>query len=82
MKADEAIIALLLERGADKTCCPSEVARRLAGPDEDWRDRMGDVHAATQKMYGDGSVAISWKGKPRAVSDGPYRIALRGASAN
>ncbi|MFW5634767.1 MAG: DUF3253 domain-containing protein, partial [Erythrobacter sp.] len=35
MTAEQAILALLEERGPGRTICPSEAARRLAGPQGD-----------------------------------------------
>lgn len=72
--ATEAILTLLAQRGTGATICPSEAARRLA-PDA-WRDRMSEVHAATDVLLADGRVRLSWKGEPLAARDGPYRIAL------
>lgn len=79
MSGVEALIAAMLhERGAGKTLCPSEVARALAGPDGDWRGRMAEVHAGVDRMLTVGSVALSWQGASLAQRSGPYRIALPG----
>lgn len=72
--AVDAITAMLTERGAGKTLCPSEVARVLAGADGDWRARMMDVHAATDDLVECGAIAISWQRERLARRDGPYRI--------
>jgi hypothetical protein len=61
-------------RGAGRTFCPSEVARRLAGPEGDWRSRMEDVHAAVDRLLAQGSIAISWRGRPLPRRAGPYRV--------
>lgn len=66
--------AMLAERGPDKTLCPSEVARTLAGATGDWRSRMDEVHAGADAMLTEGVGALSWKGKPTPKRDGPYRI--------
>lgn len=80
--AREAIIALLDSRAHDATVCPSEVARVLAGNDDqggtDWRLRMPVVHAAVDQLLTDGSVGLSWKGQMLSTRNGPYRI-RRGA---
>lgn len=68
------IRAMLAERGPDKTLCPSEVARALAGVDGEWRNRMDEVHAAADALLAEGAVALSWKGAPLRTRDGPYRI--------
>lgn len=77
MSGVEALIAAMLhDRGAGKTLCPSEVARALAEPDGDWRGRMSEVHSGVDRMLAVGSVALSWQGAPMAQRSGPYRIAL------
>lgn len=72
--AMSAIAALLAERGPGKTVCPSEVARRLAGGGPDWRAEMARVHGAVDLMAGEGTIALSWKGRALPARDGPYRI--------
>ncbi|KQN71295.1 DUF3253 domain-containing protein [Sphingomonas sp. Leaf62] len=67
-----AILDLLARRAAGATICPSEVARALSP--EDWRSMMPSVHAAVDRLVQDGSVRLSWKGKPLATRSGPYRI--------
>lgn len=74
MKAAKAISSLLAERAATATICPSEAARLLAGPAGDWRAEMETVHRAAREMAAAGEIVTSWKGEPRAVDDGPYRI--------
>ncbi len=66
---------LLTERGPEKTICPSEAARLLAGDDGDWRARMNDVHAAAQVLVDEGTAKLSWKGQTRLTAQGAYRIA-------
>ncbi len=73
----EAILSLLEKRGGDKTICPSEAARLLAGDGGDWREQMGPVHAASQSLVDAGKVELSWKGQSRLTAQGPYRIAAR-----
>jgi len=75
--AGEVILALLDERGADGTICPSEAAKRLAGMQGDWRARMGEVHGSVDALHAQGMVALSWKGKPLGRRHGAYRIARR-----
>lgn len=48
-RARDAILDLLAERGPDKTICPSEAARALAG-DEDFRPYMDPVRQAAARL--------------------------------
>ena len=75
--AEAAILALLGERAAGATICPSEAARRLAGPEGDWRAEMDAVHAATDGLVDRDAVSLSWKGASMQKRRGPYRIARR-----
>ena len=75
--AEAAIMALLERRAPGATICPSEAARRLAGPDGDWRAEMADIHAAADRLADTGAIALSWKGAPMQKRRGPYRIARR-----
>jgi hypothetical protein len=77
MTAAEAILALLGERAAGATICPSEAARRLAGPDGDWRAALRAVHAAADALAQAGAISLSWKGETMQQRRGPYRIARR-----
>ena len=75
--AEAAIRALLAERAPGATICPSEAARRLAGPQGDWRAEMAAVHAAVDIMIAQGTIALSWRGEPKQKRRGPSRIARR-----
>ena len=75
--AEAALRALLAERAPGATICPSEAARRLAGPQGDWRAEMAAVHAAVDIMIAQGTIALSWRGEPKQKRRGPYRIARR-----
>jgi hypothetical protein len=77
MTPAEAILALLAERTPGATICPSEAARRLVGPQGDWRTEMEAVHAAADGLLDDGAISLSWKGTPKQKRRGPYRIARR-----
>jgi hypothetical protein len=77
MTPKAAILALLAERAAGATICPSEAARRLAAPDGDWRAHMDAVHAAADALAKAGMIALSWRGTPMQKRRGPYRIARR-----
>ena len=64
------------ERGADKTICPSEVARAMF--DNGWRSHMDEVRQAAIALQQQGKVSITQKGKPVDVNHikGPIRIKI------
>lgn len=64
------------ERGADKTICPSEVARALF--DTNWRKHMDEVRQAAIALQQNGKVLITQKGIPVDVDHlkGPIRIKI------
>ena len=70
------MLRLVAGRGADKTICPSEVARALGGPrPDDWRLLMPPVRRVAKQ----GTIAILRKGKPVADPDdfrGVYRLGM------
>ncbi|MFD0917724.1 DUF3253 domain-containing protein [Pseudahrensia aquimaris] len=75
----DTIMTMAHERGAEKSLCPSEVARAIAGKDEkQWRALMKPIRAEAVRMARAGNVAITRKGKPVDPDDfkGIYRIAL------
>ena len=51
-------------RGADKSICPSEVARALAPEDDAWRRLMGAVRATAIRLAREGQVEVLRKCKP------------------
>ena len=73
------IMSLVRERGNEKTICPSEAARKLAGSDPDiWGAMMPHVRKAAISLAREGRVVIYRKGKAIAPDDlkGVYRIGL------
>ena len=75
----EAILLLVAQRGAGRTICPSEVARRLAP--HDWRTLMVAVRTAARLLAQEGRVAITRRGVPVAadrLDGGPIRLGLPG----
>ena len=58
---EAAILALVTERGAGKTICPSEAARRL--DPEHWRRLMTAVRNAASGLARRGEIEIRRKGK-------------------
>lgn len=77
---EETMLRLVSECGADKTCCPSEVARALGGPHPDgWSPLMQPVRRVAVRLTKAGRVQILRKGKPVADPDdfrGIYRLSL------
>lgn len=75
----DAILTLAHERGAGRTFCPSEVARRLA---EDWRPLMGEVRRVAAALAGDGRLKVTQKGQEvdARTARGPIRLGLPGQS--
>ncbi|MBN2759210.1 MAG: DUF3253 domain-containing protein [Rhodobacteraceae bacterium] len=71
----QAILALAVERGAGKSFCPSEVARRLA---EDWRPLMPLTRSVAAELQEAGLVQATRQGRPvhPETADGPIRLAL------
>ena len=61
----EEILRQTAARGPDRSICPSEVARALAGGEEGpWRPLMGPVRRAAAELARAGRVEILRKGKP------------------
>ncbi|WP_324754302.1 DUF3253 domain-containing protein [Roseovarius sp. Pro17] len=76
----DAILTLATERGPDKTICPSEVARHIAGQDQDkWRPLMPPIRAQALKLAEDGKVEIRKGGETVDLQtfSGIYRITIR-----
>jgi hypothetical protein len=60
----EEILRQTTARGAEKSICPSEVARALAPEEDAWRRLMGPVRAAAIRLAREGRVEVLRKGKP------------------
>lgn len=73
------IVELAAARGANKTICPSEVARHLGGQNEAaWRPLMDPIREQAIKLEGEGAIIIKRGGArvdPKSFS-GIYRIAI------
>lgn len=70
----QTILALVQQRGPEKTICPSEVARALGG--EDWRDWMNEVRSQGVELVRTGDIVITQKGNiiPPDRIKGPIRF--------
>ncbi len=72
---EDVIRALLEQRGPDKTICPSEVARVLAG-DGDFRAHMDHVRDVAAQMAARGELEVTQRGEVVDVREarGPVRL--------
>lgn len=72
------MLDLAAQRGPDRTLCPSEVARALAGEDGDWRAVMPDVHRVAVAAAVAGTIELTQGGTvlPPRRPRGPYRLRL------
>lgn len=76
---EAAILRLAGERGPDRTICPSEAARALAGDHPDnWGPLMQPVRRVAVDLMKRGKVVITRKGRPVDPDDfrGVYRLSL------
>jgi hypothetical protein len=74
---EEQILALLAERGPEKTACPSEVARAHGG--EGWRAQMEPVREAARRLVARGLIDVTQRGQvvdPKTAR-GPWRLRLK-----
>jgi hypothetical protein len=72
---EAAILAAVAARGAGKSICPSEVARAITPPGEDWRQAMQPVREAARRLARAGRIAILRKG--RAVDPDGFKGVIR-----
>ena len=70
------IVSTAIHRGANKSTCPSEIARMLFP--KNWRKHMKDVLEVAIDLHNKGSVVITQKGMPVDVKNfkGPVRIKI------
>jgi hypothetical protein len=77
----DTMLALVAERGAGKTICPSEVARAIGGDHPDgWSPLMKPVRKVAVALAHEGRIAIKRKGRTVDPDDfrGVYRLSLPG----
>lgn len=76
---ERVILALLEQRGAGKTICPSEAARALAGTEarEAWEPLMEPARAAARRLVAAGRLAITQGGQVVDPSTAKGAIRLR-----
>jgi nucleoid-associated protein YgaU len=78
---EAAILELLVERGRDKTICPSEAAKVIGGVESrrDWEGLMEPARAAARRLVAAGKVVITQHGHvvDPSTAKGPIRLRLR-----
>ncbi len=76
--AEDAIMSLLATRG-EKSICPTEAARVLAGnpADNSWRAKLSPVRLAAQRLAKAGRIEILHKGKPVSPENARGVLRLR-----
>lgn len=71
----EVILSLCAARGEEKSICPSEVARALAGNDEkQWRLLMHPIREAALALARKGRIAVLRKGRPVDPAEMPKGV--------
>jgi hypothetical protein len=75
---ERTILALLERRGEERTICPSEAARALAG-DDGFRELMDDVRATAARMAERGEIEATQRGRvvDAVEARGPIRLRRR-----
>jgi len=78
---ETAILAHVAALGPDKTVCPSEVAKALAGQatDSEWRAWLKPVRATAVALATAGHIGVYRKGKPVADPSGVKGVIRLGA---
>jgi hypothetical protein len=74
-RIERRIVELVEARGPEKTICPSEVARDLAGG-EDFRPLMPHVREAAAELAERGAISVTQRGEPvdARTARGPIRL--------
>jgi hypothetical protein len=76
---EAAILELLAQRGAGKTICPSEAARRVGGDvRKEWEPLMEPARAAARRLVAAGRIVITQGGHvvDPSHAKGPIRLKL------
>ena len=77
---ERAILDLLAKRGRDKTICPSEAARAVAGDDRSaWEPLMEPARQAARRLVAAERIDITQNGHvvDGSIAKGPIRLRLR-----
>ena len=79
IRLEAEILRFAVERGPEKTFCPSEAARAVSGdhPDQ-WGPLMTPARRIAVRLANEGRLVITRKGKPVDPNDfrGVYRLSL------
>lgn len=81
---EQAILSLLDPRDGQKTICPSEAARQVAGDEENgWRDLLERTRRAARRLVAAGRVDILQGGRvvDPSTARGPIRVRRRKAAS-
>lgn len=81
--AEQTIMDLVTARGPEKSICPTEAARALAGnpADESWRRSLNPIRLAAARLARAGKITILRKGKAVAPEEARGVVRLRIADA-
>ena len=72
---EDALLAIAQQRGASKTLCPSEAARRVRP--EDWRPLMERTRNAARRLIATGQLDMLQKGRVVDASTAKGAVRLR-----
>ena len=75
-KLETELLALLAQRPANSSLCPSELARRLERDEPRWRALLEPIRMAARRLYHKGQVEILQSGHPvdPDTARGPIRL--------
>jgi hypothetical protein len=70
------ILDACIARGAERSLCPSEIARDLGGAD--WRAHMAPIRAAAARLAAQGRIRVTRRGAEvhAESAGGPIRLQL------
>ncbi|GAC1659769.1 MAG: hypothetical protein NVS9B15_23070 [Acidobacteriaceae bacterium] len=82
---EQSILRLLHARGAGKTICPSDAARKVADSDDEalWRPLMERARQAARRLVARGDIVITQVGHvvDPSTARGPIRLKLTSPSS-
>lgn len=70
------ILAQVTARGADKSICPSEVAKKLEKEEPAWRKLLKPIRTTATRMAQEDKISILRHGKPIDPNE-PFRGVIR-----